>query len=226
MAAKQHGHRWFVALYDPLIASGERSYMRRVREEIIGGARGRVLELGAGTGLSFAYYNNGAEQIIATDPDPHMLERARRRLKDAGRPIRLRRAWAEKLPFEDASFDPVVSTLVMCTVRDPMRALSEVRRVLKPSGELRMYEHVRYDHAFGAFWQDLVTPAWRWFGGGCHPNREIARLAREAGFEFQRLEFTKRDPPIPPWVITRPRIMGIARPAQERTPLAEPSGRS
>ena len=207
------GHKWFASLYDPLIASGERGYMRRVREEIIGGARGRVLELGAGTGLSFPYYNNHAEWIVATDPDPHMLERASRRLKDAGRPIQLQQASAERLPFEGGSFDTVVSTLVMCTARDPLRALSEVRRVLEPSGELRMYEHVRYEHAFGAFWQDLVTPAWRWFGAGCHPNRDIARLVREAGFEFQRLEFTKPDPPIPPWVFTRPRIMGVARPA-------------
>jgi ubiquinone/menaquinone biosynthesis C-methylase UbiE len=213
MAEKQEGHRWFAFLYDPFIASGERSYMRRVREEIVGRARGRVLELGAGTGLSFRYYNDHAERIVATDPDPHMLERARRRLKDAGRPIQLQRVWAETLPFKDGSFDAVVSTLVMCTVRDPLRALSEVRRVLKPTGELRMYEHVRYDHAFGAFWQDLIAPAWGWFGGGCHPNREIARLVREAGFEFQRLELTKPDPPIPPWAITRPRIMGIARPA-------------
>lgn len=213
MAKRQQGHKWFAFLYDPLIASGERSYMRRVREEIMGGARGRVLELGAGTGLSFSYYNSHAERIVATDPDAHMLQRARRRLKDAVRPIELQQAWAEELPFRDVSFDTVVSTLVMCTTRDLLRALSEVRRVLKPSGELRMYEHVRYDHAFGAFWQDLVTPAWRWFGAGCHPNRDIARLVREAGFEFQRLESTKPDPPIPPWAITRPRIMGIARPA-------------
>ncbi|GAG26116.1 unnamed protein product, partial [marine sediment metagenome] len=158
MASQRRGHKWFAFLYDPLIASGERSYMRRVREEIMGGARGRVLELGAGTGLSFRYYNSHAERIVATDPDPHMLERASRRLKDAGRPIQLQQAWAEKLPFQDASFDTVVSTLVLCTARDPLRALSEVRRVLKPSGELRMYEHVRYDHAFGAFWQDLATP--------------------------------------------------------------------
>ncbi len=213
MAEKQEGHRWFASLYDPLIASGEHSYMRRVREEIVGGARGRVLELGAGTGLSFRYYNNHAERIVATDPDPHMLERARHRVQDAACPIELRQVSAEALPFEDGSFDTVVSTLVMCTMRDPLQALSEVRRVLKPSGELRMYEHVRYDNAFGAFLQDLATPIWRWFGAGCHPNRDIARLVREAGFEFQHLELTKPDPPIPPWVFTRPRIMGIARPA-------------
>jgi ubiquinone/menaquinone biosynthesis C-methylase UbiE len=212
MAEQWKGHKWFAATYDRMQASAERSYMRAIREEIIGGARGRVLELGVGTGLSFPYYNDHVEQVIATEPDPHMLERARRRLKDAGRPIELQQVSAEELPFEDGSFDTVVSMLVLCTVRDPPQALSEVRRVLKPSGELRMYEHVRYDHAFGAFWQDLVTPAWRWFGGGCHPNRDIARLVREAGFEFQQLELGKPVLPIPPMVFARPHITAIARP--------------
>ncbi len=211
MAEKREGHRWFAFLYDPLIASGEHGYMRRVRREIASGARGLVLELGAGTGLSFPYYNDQAERVVATDPDAHMLRRARRRLKHTARPIELQQACAEELPFLDASFDTVVSTLVMCTARDPLRALSEVRRVLKPAGELRVYEHVRYDHAFGAFWQDLATPMWRWFGAGCHPNRDIASLIREAGFEFQWLELIKPDLLIPPWVITRPRIIGTAR---------------
>jgi len=218
MAERQTGHRWFASIYDRLLTSNEGSYMRRIREEIVGGARGRVLELGAGTGASFAYYNDHAEEVVATEPDPYMLERARRRVQDAGCPIELRQASAEELPFEDGSFDTVVSTLVLCTVTDPARALSEVRRVLKPSGELRMYEHVRYDHAFGAFWQDLVTPAWRWFGGGCHPNRDIARLVREAGFEFQQLERSKPVPPIPPMVFARPHITAIARPCQGRGP--------
>lgn len=218
MAEKQEGHRWFASIYNRLLTSSEGSYMRRMREEIVGGARGRVLEVGAGTGINFAYYNDHAAEVVATEPDPYMLEWARRRVQDAGCPIELRQASVEELPFEDRSFDTVVSTLVMCTVRDPLRALSEVRRVLKPSGELRMYEHVRYDHAFGAFWQDLVTPMWRWFGGGCHPNRDIARFVREAGFEFRHLELSKPVPPIPPMVFARPHITAIARPRQGRGP--------
>ena len=139
-----------------------------------------------------------------------MLERARHRAAEAGRPIDLRQASAEAIPFEDASFDSVVSTLVMCSVKDPLRALSEAHRVLKPSGKLRLYDHVRYDHAFGAFWQDLVTPAWSWLGAGCHPNRDIAALVREAGFEFEQLELMKPVPPVPPMIVTRPHIKGIA----------------
>ena len=213
MAEKQTEHKWFASIYDRMMAGAERSFMRRVRDEIAGGARGRVLEVGAGTGANFPYYSDQAQEVIATEPDPYMLERARRRAEEVGRSIELQRAPAEELPFEDASFDTVVSTLVMCTVRDPLRALSEVRRVLRPSGQLRMYEHVRYDHAFGAFWQDLITPAWRWFGAGCHPNRDIASFVREAGFEFEQLERTKPHPPVPPMVFARPHITGIARPS-------------
>jgi ubiquinone/menaquinone biosynthesis C-methylase UbiE len=213
MAQERKGHKWFAAVYDRLSASAERSYMKVIREEIAGGAKGRVLEVGAGTGANFSYYNDHAEEVIATEPDSYMLERAGRKAEDAGRAIELRQAAMEELPFDDASFDTVVSTLVMCSVMDPLRALSEVRRVLKPSGELRMYEHVRYDHAFGAFWQDLVTPPWRWFLAGCHPNRDTASLVREAGFEFQQLELMKPVPPIPPFVFSRPHIKGVARPS-------------
>ena len=213
MDQERKGHRWFAAIYDRMTASAERSYMKAIREEIIGGARGRVLEVGAGTGASFPYYNDHADEIIATEPDPYMLERARRQAEEAGRPIELRQSPAEDLAFDDASFDTVVSTLVLCTVEDPAQALWEIRRVLKPSGELRIYEHVRYDHAFGAFWQDVITPVWRWFGAGCHPNRDTASIIREAGFEFQQLELMKPVPPIPPMVFSRPHIKGVARPS-------------
>ncbi len=213
MTQEQQGHKWFASIYDRMMASGERSFMREIREEIAGGARGRVLEIGAGTGANFPYYNDHAEEIFATEPDPYMLQRARRRAEKVGRPIELRQASAENLPFDNASFDTVVSTLVMCSVGDPLLALSEVRRVLKPSGELRMYEHVRYEYAFGAFWQDLITPLWRWVGAGCHPNRDIASAVREVGFEFERIELTKPHPPIPPMIFVRPHIKGVARPA-------------
>ena len=213
MDQERKGHRWFAAIYDRMTASAERSYMKAIREEIVGGARGRVLEVGAGTGASFPYYNDHADEIIATEPDPYMLERARRQAEEAGRPIELRQSPAEDLAFDDASFDTVVSTLVLCTVEDPAQALWEIRRVLKPSGELRIYEHVRYDHAFGAFWQDVITPVWRWFGAGCHPNRDTASIIREAGFEFQQLELMKPVPPIPPMVFSRPHIKGVARPS-------------
>lgn len=207
------GHRWYAAFYERLSRMEEKSpQVRRIREEIVGGAKGRVLEIGAGTGASFPYYTDAVDEIVATEPDPFMLRRARKAAASAARPIELHQAPAEELPFDDASFDTVVSTLVLCTVPSPARALAEIKRVLKPGGELRVYEHVRYDHAFGAFWQDLVTPAWRWFGAGCNPNRDTAAKIRKAGFEFATLRPSKELPPVPPMAFVRPHIVGVAKP--------------
>lgn len=205
------GHRWFAAVYDRLCNLEEKSpRVRKVRREVVGGARGRVLEIGAGTGASFRYYTDAATEVVAIEPDPFMLQRARKAAARATRPISLHQVRAEDLPFDDASFDTVVSALVLCTVLRPDKALSEIKRVLKPGGQLRVYEHVRYDHAFGAFWQDLVTPAWRWFGAGCNPNRDTARNIRDAGFEFSELRAMKDAPPIPPMAFVRPHIVGVA----------------
>jgi ubiquinone/menaquinone biosynthesis C-methylase UbiE len=211
---KVEGHRWFAAIYDRLMGAKERSaFMRGVREEIAGGAKGRVLEVGCGTGFNLPYYSDKAEQLVVTEPDPYMLARARKRAAELGRPIDIQQAPAEELPFDDGSFDTVVSTLVLCSVGDPGKALAEVRRVLKPSGEFRFYEHVRYAHAFGAFWQDLITPVWRWFGAGCHPNRDLERSVRDAGFNILELEHPTPYPPIPPMAFARPHIKGVATPA-------------
>jgi ubiquinone/menaquinone biosynthesis C-methylase UbiE len=205
------GHPWFAAIYDRLNASAERTFLRPAREEIVGGARGRVLEIGCGTGASFPYYAAAATEVLATEPDPHMLRRARRRAADLGRSIDIRQAPAEALPFPDASVDAVVSTLVLCSVADPGRALAEVRRVLRPGGELRFYEHVRHEHAFGAFWQDLVTPVWHRLFAGCHPNRDTAGLLRASGFSIVQLVATTPLPPIPPLYFIRRHIRGVAR---------------
>jgi ubiquinone/menaquinone biosynthesis C-methylase UbiE len=175
-----------------------------------------VLEIGAGTGLNFAHYRNGA-QITATEPDPYMLQRAEKRAAQADASIDLQQVSAEELPFADATFDFVISTLVLCSVKDTGRALSEVRRVLKPGAELRVYEHVRYKNPIGALSQHMILPAWRWFGAGCHPNRDTERLIREAGFEVMSAEVRNEHPPIPPMLFVRPHLRAVARrPAVER----------
>ncbi len=145
MTEQEQGHRWFAALYDRVTACGERRAGTKLRPRLMGEAQGRVLEIGVGTGASFEYYPPGS-QVVGTEPDPHMLKRARKRLEELGASnIELHQAPAEELPFEDASFDHVVSTLVLCTVKDAPRALSEARRVLKPEGTHRFWEHVRND---------------------------------------------------------------------------------
>lgn len=210
MTERGAGHRWFAAIYDRLMASAEKGFMRDVRREIAGGAAGRVLEVGAGTGANFAYYTDGATSIVATEPDPFMARKARSRAETAARQIELKEAPVEILPFGDESFDTVVCTLVLCSVKDQGQALAEIRRVLRPGGQLRFYEHVRYGHTFGALFQDVFTPFWRWVGAGCNPNRNTEQAIREAGLTIETVAMSKPVPPLPPMCITRPHIKGTA----------------
>ncbi|MBI3970246.1 MAG: class I SAM-dependent methyltransferase, partial [Chloroflexi bacterium] len=138
------GHRWFAATYDLVNRWGERRLLGPLRRRLLGNATGTVLELGAGTGVSFPYYPRAAT-IVATEPDPFMLRRARRRAAQLDLPVRFVRCTAETLPFAGATFDTVAVALVLCTVEDLPQSLAEARRVLKPDGTLRFIEHVRAD---------------------------------------------------------------------------------
>jgi ubiquinone/menaquinone biosynthesis C-methylase UbiE len=179
-----------------------------MRKEIVGGATGRVLEIGCGTGASFALYPANA-QVMATEPDGEMIKRADKHLKEKGiTNVELRRAAAQDLPFEGASFDTVVSCLVFCHVAgDAPVALAGIKRVLKPGGTFRFMEHVRNDRS--AFWgrcQDLVNPVWkRLLGSGCNCNRQTQNAIEDAGFA---IEWVKRESTFPP---TSPVIYGVAR---------------
>ena len=206
------GHRWFAAIYERLNNVQEKSAaVQKIRKEIVGGARGRVLEIGAGTGASFPYYGDEVTEVAAVEPDPFMLPKARARAEAIDKPIEVHHAPAEELPFEDDSFDTAVSTLVLCSVSNPEKALSEIKRTLKPGGQLRVYEHVRYINRFGAFWQDAIKPAWKWFGAGCNPNRDMAQHILDAGFEFESLRRISTVPPVPPMVFVRPHIIAVAK---------------
>ncbi len=205
------GHKWFAAIYDRQMAFVEKRWLAKVREELVGTATGKVLEIGAGTGANFPYYREGA-QVIATEPDQYMVENARKKLQESGNgQIELLQAPAEELPFEDDSFDVVVGTLVLCSVRSQEKALSEIRRVLKPGGQFRSYEHVRYGSPVGAFFQDLIQPVWSWFGAGCHPNRDTLRSIKDAGFEIEQAKTKNTFPPIPPMICARPHLKAIVR---------------
>lgn len=200
--------RMFSAMYDRAFEATEEAGLREMRRELLAGARGRVLELGAGTGLNLELYPEGVEALTLTEPDPHMTKQLRRRLAESSRAdAEAVEAPAEKLPFPDDSFDTAVVTLVLCTVPDPTAALAEIKRVLKPGGQLLFLEHVRSGDPGLAKWQDRLERPWRFLGDGCHCNRDTVAAINAAGFELSDVEDDTL-PKAPPLV--RPLVRGAA----------------
>jgi ubiquinone/menaquinone biosynthesis C-methylase UbiE len=199
--------RLFAALYDRFMAGTERAGLAERRHEVLGDARGRVIEVGAGTGANLAHYPPAVSEIVLTEPEEPMARRLEAKLRESGPPGRVVRAPGESLPFADDEFDTAVSTLVLCTVSNPTATLAELRRVLRPGGQLLFVEHVRSDDQRLARWQDRALPLWRRFGHGCHPNRATADSIRAAGFAIEQLEQGQL-PKAPP--IVRPLILGRA----------------
>lgn len=167
-------------LYDATCSVYERLGLQRWRRWLVSGARGRVLDLGCGTGRNLPLLASGVIGI-GLDPSWEALQRARGRAPRV--PVVVGRA--EALPFRAASFDTVLSGLVFCSVQDTGRGLREVRRVLGEHGRLRMLEHVRSTRPWKARFQDWLQPAWTWLSGGCHPNRETERAVEAAGFRIE-----------------------------------------
>jgi ubiquinone/menaquinone biosynthesis C-methylase UbiE len=199
--------RIFSALYDRAFEASEEAGLRAMRGELLKQARGRVLELGAGTGLNLELYpREGLDSLAVTEPDPHMFKQLRQRAAEVCAGAELVQAGAEELPFGDDSFDTVVVTLVLCTVPDQPAALSEISRVLAPGGQLLFLEHVRAHHPDLAKWQDRLERPWRFFGDGCHCNRDTVSAISAAGFqlgEIERDEFPKAPAIIKPLVSGR-----------------------
>ena len=198
--------RIFALVYDPFLWLGEIAGMRRRRSTLLGDARGRVVEVGAGTGLNIAHYPEGIAELVLIEPEPGMRRRLARRLQRHGRGARIVDAPAECLPLADASVDTVVSTLVLCTVDDPEGALREIARVLRPDGQLLFVEHVRASSRFLAACQDYLFQPWRRFAGGCRCNRPTVKLMRDCGFTVAADDVVWRG--MPP--IVRPLMMGRA----------------
>ncbi len=167
-------------LYDAICAFAERRGLDRWRRWLAGGARGRTLDLGCGTGRNLPLLPAGT-RAVGLDPELDSLRRARRRAPG----VPLVCGSADALPFRAGVFDTVVSGLVLCSVPDPARGLAEVRRVLRADGTLRALEHVRSTRRWKARVQDWIQPAWTRFAGGCHPNRETERTVEAAGFTIE-----------------------------------------
>jgi ubiquinone/menaquinone biosynthesis C-methylase UbiE len=196
----------FAALYDRMSRSSEEAGMGGMRQDLLAEAGGRVLEIGSGTGMNFVHYGGTIESLVVTEPDPAMLKRLRTKAREQAPSAEVVQAPAEDLPFEDDSFDTVVSTLVLCGVDNQARALSETRRVLRPGGKLLFIEHVRSDDPRVARLQDRISPLNR-FLFGCDCNRQTLSMIEQAGFTVARVEQTEL-PKAPKFV--RPSIVGSA----------------
>lgn len=161
----------------------------RQRSKVVPGAAGRVLEIGIGTGLNLEHYDKSkVETVIGLDPGAELHGLAQKRVLKAGVSVQLVSLSAERIPFEDASFDTVLITYSLCTIPDPVAALREMRRVLKPEGRLIYCEHGLAPDASVRKWQDRLTPLWSSVAGGCHLNRDIPALLREAGFRLPDMQ--------------------------------------
>jgi ubiquinone/menaquinone biosynthesis C-methylase UbiE len=200
--------RVFAALYDPFLWAGELAELRKHRKELVGLARGCTLEIGSGTGLNLPYYPSDLTQLVLLEPGGAMRSRLEKKLSRIGRLAGLIDAPAERLPIADGSVDTVVSTFVLCTLDNPDLALQEIRRVLRPDGQLLFIEHVRAGSPTLARWQDRLAIPWRKFACGCRCNRATAELIVTCGFEIKQIRDASWAA-MPP--IVRPLIIGCAK---------------
>lgn len=158
------------------------------RRQLLTSAHGIVLEIGFGTGLNLPHYPRAVTALHAVDPSPMLPDRVACRVAQTPFPVHIQRVSAERLPYDDATFDCAVSTFTLCTIPDAVTALREVRRVLKPKGRFLFLEHGRSDDSSIATWQDRLNPLQNWFGCGCNLNRRIDQLVREAGLQLEYVD--------------------------------------
>jgi ubiquinone/menaquinone biosynthesis C-methylase UbiE len=168
-----------------------------------------VVELGAGTGLNLDHYTEKVSELLLTEPEPRLAAKLRSRAGLLTPDARVVEASAEELPFDDESIDTVVSTLVLCTVQNPRRALAEVARVLRPGGSLLFAEHVRSPSPQLARWQDRFNAPWSWYACGCQCNRDTMSALRAATFEVGEVRHDRLR-----WIspLVRPLVVGSASP--------------
>jgi ubiquinone/menaquinone biosynthesis C-methylase UbiE len=202
-------HPRFARMYERTSAESERRGNAELRDRLLAGLSGRVIEVGAGNGLNLGHYPGTVAEVVAVEPDDYLRRLAEGAATQAAVPVTVAAGHATALPVEDASFDAAVASLVLCSVADVPVALAELRRVLKPAGELRFFEHVRSDNRWLGMLQDGLSPIWSRAGGGCHLNRDTAAALRTAGFDITRIE---RFPHAPlRYIPAHAHILGAAR---------------
>ena len=162
--------------------------LRPYRERLLGAARGRVLEIGVGSGLNLPLYPARVREIVALEPSPRLLAMSRRLASGLSLPVKFIQGSAEMIPLKAGTVDTVVTTWTLCTISAVIEALQEMRRVLGPNGQLLFVEHGLAPDNNVRKWQDWLTPAWKRIGGGCHLNRPIRAMVENAGFAIQQIE--------------------------------------
>jgi SAM-dependent methyltransferase len=179
------------------------------RDETLAGLSGRVLELGAGNGMNFAHYPATVDEVVALEPEPYLRERAQSAARDAPVPVTVRDGVAGPLPLEDDGLDAAVASLVLCTVPDPAYAIAELRRVLRPGGELRFFEHVRSSRPRKARLQKALDDSGIWpaLVGGCNTARDTVAALQLAGFTITRARRVDVGPAANP---ANPHVVGVA----------------
>jgi ubiquinone/menaquinone biosynthesis C-methylase UbiE len=205
MASDPQSHPIFARFWNFISVREEKAGQEENRQELLAGARGRVLELGAGNGINFAHYPPEVEIVVAVEPEPYLRERATEAAAKASAKVDVVDGTDSPLPFEDDSFDMAVTSLVLCSVPDQSRALGELRRVLKPGGELRFYEHVVPNNPRTAKFFRLADRSGIWpkIGAGCHCSRDTGSAIEGAGFQVDRVRRLKFN--------GIPHILGVAR---------------
>ncbi|MGP8296982.1 class I SAM-dependent methyltransferase [Streptomyces inhibens] len=192
-------------------AADARAGVAGLRKELLTGATGRVIEVGAGPGLNFPHYPGTVSEVVAIEPESMLREVARSAAAHVEVPVDVVPGVAEALPVKSEAFDTAVASLVLCSVRDVQRALMELRRVLRPGGELRFFEHGRAaGRGLAAVQWSLDHTVWPLLMGGCHTGRDPLGEIRGAGFEvvrMRRLKVPERGPTLP----TSPAVLGVAR---------------
>jgi ubiquinone/menaquinone biosynthesis C-methylase UbiE len=201
-------HPVFARLYARLTPAMERSVGEH-RRRLLSGLSGTVVEVGAGDGMNFAHYPPEVERVLAVEPEPYLRKLARGRAESAPVPVEVIDGRAENLPIDDAAVDAAVASLVLCSVADSDAALVQLFRVLRPGGQLRVFEHVRAPGPVLGRVQRLLDVLWPAIAGGCHTSRDTAAAVRRAGFVFDQLE-TLRFPDLRLPFPTSPHILGVA----------------
>lgn len=203
-------HPVFARMYDRLSAVAEAKGGAEHRQELLAGIAGRVIEIGAGNGYNFRHYPETVTEVVAVEPEPFLRARAEAAAQEADVPITVIDGTAEALPAETGAFDVAVFSLVLCSVPDQAKALSEARRVLEPGGELRIFEHVLANEPRLAAFQRRIDVVWPRLGGGCHTSRDTARAVEDAGFNIDQIRRFRFSPSF----LTKPaapHILAVAR---------------